>query len=136
MVDGNPSDPEAGYIFQVVKSNIEEKPAGIAYRICAVPEHNTAKVEWKVQVEESEVAEGVMPIPAIARPRREKQSVTFLRNALANGERPATEVMEEGEAAGFSRKEIRTAREHLRIKPKKTGFGKDGKYFWSLPGGQ
>ena len=132
MVDGDPSDPEEGYVFQVVKSNIEEKPTGIAYRIHAVPEHHTARVEWKAREEEGEPVEGIVPAPPIARPTREKQSVVFIRNALSYGERPATEEIEEGEAAGFSKKEIRTAREYLGINPKKVGFGKDGRYFWGL----
>lgn len=62
-----------------------------------------------------------------------KSSVIFLRKALASGERMATDVIAEGEAAGFSKKEIRTAREHLGISPRKEGFGKEGKYYWSLP---
>ncbi len=132
MVDGDPSDSEGGYIFQVVKSNIEEKPVGIVYRICGVPELNTARVEWEVPAAESELMENAIPLPLITHPKREKQSVIFLRNTLAGGERPAKKVIEEGVAAGFSAKEIRTAREHLGIEPRKTGFGKDGKYFWSL----
>lgn len=136
MVDGDPSDPKGEYVFKVVKSNIEEKPDGIAYRILAVPEHNTARVEWEAPEEERGVKEDATPTSTAARPRSEKQSVTFLRNALANGERPVTEVYEEGKAAGFSKKEIRTARKNLGVESRKDGFGKDGKYFLSLPDDQ
>lgn len=130
MVDGDPSDPDGEFIFQVVKSNIEEKPPYLNYRIRAVPEHKTAKVEWfipKEPVEES------LTVEKSIQPKPEKSSVIFLRKALASGERMTTDVIAEGEAAGFSKKEIRTAREHLRISPRREGFGRDGKYYWSLP---
>ena len=130
MVDGDPSTPDGAFIFQVVKSNIEEKPPCLDYRICAVPEYDTAKVEWFVSEESVEEAQ---PIEQLTPLKPEKKSVIFLRNALAGGERPMTDVLADGEAAGFSKKEIRTAREHLGIQPRKAGFGKDGKYFRCIP---
>lgn len=133
MVDGDPSEPDGEFVFQVVKSNIGEKPPCLGYRIRTVPEHETARVEW---VARGETVEAGPPVKKSIPPKPEKNSMIFLRKALAGGERPAVEVLAEGEAAGFSRKEIRTARECLHIQPRKAGFGKDGKYMWRLPNTQ
>ena len=46
---------------------------------------------------------------------------------------PATQCMDEALAAGFSKKQIRDARERLRVVSSKTGF--DGGWTWSLPEG-
>ena len=61
--------------------------------------------------------------------------VAWLKDLLATGPRPAKEVMTEGKEAGFTEKQIRTARERLGIKPERHGYGKDGKWLWSLPEG-
>jgi hypothetical protein len=41
-----------------------------------------------------------------------------------------TEIVRLGKEAGYSEKNLRTARERLGIKPKKEGFGADGKWVW------
>lgn len=43
--------------------------------------------------------------------------------------------MAEGKKAGFTEKEIRTARHKLRITSGRKGFGPDGVWIWSLPAG-
>jgi hypothetical protein len=45
------------------------------------------------------------------------------------------EIVRLGKEAGFSEKNLRTARERLGIKPKKEGFGAEGKWVWVPAGG-
>jgi hypothetical protein len=65
----------------------------------------------------------------------ELPQVTWLRNFLEKGPKPSTECVTEGKAAGFTDKQIRTAREKLRITPARDGFGRGGEWCWSLPEG-
>jgi putative DNA primase/helicase len=60
---------------------------------------------------------------------------SWLREFLAYGPKSSDECKREGKLAGFTEKQIRTAREALRIKPSKKGFGRDGEWIWQLPEG-
>jgi hypothetical protein len=65
----------------------------------------------------------------------ESAQVNWLREFLAYGAKSSDECKAEGKKAGFSEKQLRTAREKLRIIPVRKGFGKDGVWMWSLPAG-
>lgn len=58
---------------------------------------------------------------------------TFLLDILSQGRMPAKEVYQAGIENGFSNDQIRRAREKLKIKPHKDGFGKGAPFFWDLP---
>ena len=66
---------------------------------------------------------------------QELAQVTWLREFLAYGAKPSNECMAEGKTAGFSEKQLRTAREKLKIIPVREGFGPEGVWIWSLPAG-
>lgn len=66
---------------------------------------------------------------------QESAQVAWLREFLAYGAKAADECKAEGKKAGFSEKQLRTAREKLRIIPVRKGFGVDGVWMWSLPEG-
>ena len=55
----------------------------------------------------------------------------WLFDFLTHKAASATQCMEEALAAGFLKKQIRDARERLRVVSSKTGF--DGGWIWSLP---
>jgi hypothetical protein len=55
----------------------------------------------------------------------------FLRELLAEGMRPAKEIMDEAKAAGFAPATIRRARGKIDIKPRKPGL--QGGWIWELP---
>jgi hypothetical protein len=57
----------------------------------------------------------------------------WLFDFLTQKAAPASQCMEEALSAGFSKKQIRDARERLRVVSSKTGF--DGGWTWSLPEG-
>jgi putative DNA primase/helicase len=63
------------------------------------------------------------------------EAIDFLQQALSNGPMDQTEVVRLGQEAGFTAKVLRTAREKLGVKPKKEGFGTNGKWVWVPPGG-
>jgi putative DNA primase/helicase len=59
------------------------------------------------------------------------QAIAFLRDALADGSKPANEVAALAADAGYSQRTVRRAREALQIKPsKKTGA--NGEWIWAL----
>jgi putative DNA primase/helicase len=60
-------------------------------------------------------------------------AVEFLIQALSEGPVDQAEIVRLGEEAGFTAKNLRTAREKLGIKPKKEGFGATGKWVWPPP---
>ena len=57
----------------------------------------------------------------------------FLRAALADGERPATEVLHEATALGIAEMTLRRARKALGVLVRRQGFGKDGRFLLALP---
>ena len=62
-------------------------------------------------------------------------AIDFLEQALGDGPMDQTEIVRLGKEAGFSEKTLRTAREKLGVKPKKEGFGANGKWVWVPAGG-
>jgi hypothetical protein len=61
--------------------------------------------------------------------------VEFLEEVLAEGPMDQSEVVRLGKEAGFTEKNLRSARENLGVKPRKEGFGANGKWVWVPPGG-
>lgn len=57
-------------------------------------------------------------------------AIDFLRQVLSDGPMDQAEIVRLGKEAGFSEKNLRTARERLGVKPKKEGFGAGGKWVW------
>ena len=52
---------------------------------------------------------------------------------MADGERPATEVLTEATALGVAEMTLRRARKALRANVRRQGFGKDGRFLLALP---
>jgi len=51
---------------------------------------------------------------------------------LADGERPAPEVLNEATALGIAEMTLRRARKALGVQVRREGFGKDGRFFLAL----
>ena len=58
-------------------------------------------------------------------------AVEFLREVLANGPMKVTEIYAEAEGAGLKPRTIVRAKEELKIKSKKVGFGNEEGTFWA-----
>jgi len=59
----------------------------------------------------------------------------WLRQALADGELPAADVLKEGRANGYSQKAVRKAFKALGGERRREGFGRGGPWLWWLPSG-
>lgn len=57
----------------------------------------------------------------------------LIAELLAGGRMPAKEVERECEKAGFNKNQVRRAREKLKIKPHREGYGAGSISFWDLP---
>jgi hypothetical protein len=69
----------------------------------------------------------------IKQSRRGVDLKTFLMDILANGPVPATLVEERGAAHGFSKKQLRCARQQMNIIAFKEVGKTHGRWFWVLP---
>jgi hypothetical protein len=72
---------------------------------------------------------------AAAAKRRTSGAIDFLEQVLSDGPVDQTEIVRLGKEAGYSEKNLRTAREKLGVIPRKEGFGADGKWVWVPSGG-
>jgi hypothetical protein len=70
----------------------------------------------------------------IKQPRRSADRRTFLLDMLSNGPVPATTIEERGAAHGFTRKQLRYAREQMNIDAFKEVGRLNGRWFWRLGG--
>ena len=68
----------------------------------------------------------------IKQPRRHADRKTFLLDVLANGPVPATIIEERGAAHGFSRKQLRCAKQQMKIVVFKEVGRRNGRWFWRL----
>lgn len=59
--------------------------------------------------------------------------VEFLTELLKAGRMSAKDISTEGRSSGYSENQLRRAREKLKIKPHRTGFGKGSIVYWDLP---
>jgi putative DNA primase/helicase len=66
------------------------------------------------------------------RQAQQREIDDFLQKLLATGKRAATEVLEEGEQHGFSRKQLHTAAKRVGVEISNTGYGKSKKWWWKL----
>ena len=57
----------------------------------------------------------------------------FLEECLGDGERSANEIERLAKEAGISVATLKRAKDALNIKAHRAGFGKDGRWLWSLP---
>ena len=96
-----------------------------------MPAGTTARVAWLGET--SHTAETLLAHPA---PEVDRAALTdaveFLRTALVDGERPATDVLTEATALGIAERTLRRARKVLGVLVRRQGF-KDGRFLLALP---
>lgn len=61
------------------------------------------------------------------------EPVDWLTEFLANGPRPQTEILAEGQEVGLSEKRLRRAKDHLGVVSRKQGFNGDTCWMWFFP---
>ena len=119
-------------LFLPLKLNVAAKPLGLAFSI-PYDSAGTSRLVWSTDPVEIDV-EDALGDPQFPEDREEQRTATnFLWDLLADGDVLSKDVFRLARENGFSDKAIRKARGTLAIKPRKEGFGGDGRWYWGLP---
>lgn len=133
-------DPRGGdgFVLASAACNLAERRPSLGYRIVPArwgdgPDEVATRIEWtgEAEVTADEIAFGPPPAEQAA---ARSEGEGFLREALANGPRPAREIEREAEEAGIAGITLRRARQKLGVIVRREGFGSAGRFVWSLPG--
>ncbi|WP_397546760.1 AAA family ATPase [Rhodothermus marinus] len=134
LLANHPEQPEdAGVrVLAPVKANIGRPAPSLVFRIESWDKDpDTARIRW----------EGTTTLKArdLLRPPRETkqdEAAEWLREQLADGPRPAREIFEAAEAAGFSERTIRRAQRALGVVAERVNTGGSrgaGAWYWRFP---
>jgi putative DNA primase/helicase len=115
---------EGGFRYDLSQSDLDEHPDISASRVIWGKSMDGTARDILSLADESPVRGTI---------REDMPQDRWLFDFLTHKAAPATQCMLEALAAGFSKKQIRDARERLRVVSSKTGF--DGGWTWSLPEG-
>ena len=128
----DPQD-ESRRILAVVKSNLAEMPAPLAYRLTGVDLDGgitTSRVEWLGEAPEVDVRELLAQRDPEERGAAE-DAAEFLKAAgLLETARPARDVLREAKAEGHGERTVQRARKMLSIPTWRDGFGRAGTWYW------
>jgi hypothetical protein len=119
------------------KSNLGPRVAGLAFRISEI--EGRATLTWEAGEVDKRLDDVLRQERGEAKDDTSKlaRACDLIREMCANGEVLSTEIERRGEELGLSRRTLFTARNDLLgCKARKTGFGKDGKWWISLPQGE
>ena len=133
LVAPDPED-EARRILVAKKNNLTAPPPALAYRITEDPPGTPARVVWDPEP----VAEGLDADALLAGsgedPAERQDADALLRDLLADGERPSTELSQAARANGISERTLERARRRLRVRTRHVGRpGQRGVWYCSLP---
>lgn len=117
----DPDDRETR-ILAPVKSNYCIEPTGLKFRI----------VDGVVMFE-SDPWTGHVDDQGKDKTSRVDEAVKWLEEKLSQGERLSSTLFEEAEADGLNKDLCYRAKERLKVRARKDGFGSEGKWFWELP---
>src|SRR5215208_5477428 len=128
IVGPHPEDEEQR-VLASQKHNLSVPPESLAYEITSAPDNpNTAVILYKGVVDMN--ARELLKPPVEEQERSAmEEAKDFLRQALAAGERPASEVKAEAEAVGVAWGTLKRAKVALGVDPSKRGTV----WYWSLP---
>jgi AAA domain-containing protein len=134
-------DDDTRRLFVQAKNNIAANGGGLAFR---VEQHLldggivASCIAWETE-KITRTADEILAANSQSGDAPERsEAEAFLREMLAIGPRPATEMKAEAREAGISPRTLRRAREKLGIKPYRKaetgeGLGSDGRWYWALP---
>lgn len=71
--------------------------------------------------------------PTIADPTAREEAAKVLFAVLENGPVPARDVYKTARAAGISKRTLDRVKRDIHVKSRKSGSGRDSKWFWQLP---
>jgi len=115
-----------------LKSNLAEPALGMGYRIVGSPAGPV--VGWMADPVAIQPDQALTALAKSASKER-SEAAEWLEEILSRGPKSAKEVFAEARLAGFARRTIFRAKEGMRIKVKRSGFGKAGEWAWELANG-
>jgi len=120
-------------LFLPMKNNLSDLRSGLAYELVRSAT-GYPMVRWEPEPVEMS-ADEALAVPTGGRPGPEPQERTeaeeWLRDALADGPRPASELFSEAAADGITKGTLKRAKGQLGVVAKKGGW--DGGWAWRLP---
>ncbi len=129
-------NPERRLMLRL-KNNLAPDRGGLAYTLAdaaitlkSCERAETVKLKWEPGAVNLK-ADDVLQAESAGEQGERQEAAEWLRQVLANGPRPAAEVVREARAAGISEMTLKRARWRLAVKPSKDGF--QGGWVWSLP---
>lgn len=127
----DPRDPERR-ILACSKTNLGPAPRSLAYRLIADERHDVARITWEGATDHR-ADDLVATLGRSEEHDAEAEAREFLAAELADGPRPARDLLREARAAGISEGTLRRAAQALRVAKARVGFGPGGGWRWSLP---
>jgi hypothetical protein len=130
LVAREPDNPDHR-VLASTKCNLAKLPASLSFDL-STADNGALRVGWIG--ESSHTAESLLAAPKDDEERDAvKEAVDVLRTLLCNGSRWAEDVKREARKAGVALRTLQRAKAALHVQASLIGFGKDGKWFWSLP---
>jgi hypothetical protein len=136
LAASDPDDPSGERrVLAVTKGNLAGQVPALGYRLESMGGPGRVRVAWLGPVEWDAGA-------LVGRRRSEEQGARealaearrFLEAALAEGARPAREVVAAAREAGIAERKVRRAREALGVVVERDAFGAAGTWWWRLQG--
>jgi len=118
-------------LLMPLKSNISKDKTGLAYSIITA-ENGAPVIVWESEPVEMTADEALAPSESTEERTATDEAVDFLLDLLANGPVKASDAKTKARQAGISQKPLRSARERLHVKSKKSSTFEDGFWEWSL----
>lgn len=122
-------DDERRRVLASTKCNLAEPPESLSFTL--EPVGDVARVVWLGP--SAHRADAVLALRSEEETSALAEAEAFLRDALAEGPRPALDVTREARQGGLADATIRRARGRLGIVSRREGFGSGGRWTWALP---
>jgi len=131
LVARDPEDEERR-VLAPVKSNLGPLAPSLGFRLRPDPSTGAVAIEWVGRRDVSATALLAVPLEGDERSSAE-EARDFLRDLLTRGPCTAKEANRAAREAGISENRLERARQSLRIRPRRQGFGPGAQYLWELP---
>jgi putative DNA primase/helicase len=131
------ADNPGRILFLHAKNNMARKPQGLAYRLLQtiVGDNIVASyVHWEDTPVTISADQALGAAQSTGSRTGKEEATDFLRDVLEKGEVAAEDVQQAARKADITPKSLRSAREALKVKSRREGFGPGAKWYWSLPG--
>ena len=133
LVAKDPDAPESGRcVLAPLKGNLARPAPALIYRV-EESAGGVPRVVWEGESTHTAAALLAMPADEGERGARE-EAMAFLRETLAAAARPVEDVKREARQAGIADSTLRRAKDALRVRSHKQGFGAGAPWVWELPG--